>query len=1463
MKKDYLDYNEATKWERLKYSLRSWRYIGVGKSLLLWFLAISFIPLATVSFINFLNAYQGLTIVAEKSLNASSQLRMRYIYTFFDEASDFLEINAGSPQKLKQFTELEKAFNQSNLSADKFVKTPLWDSLAKRLKLEFIPSIKRQNFYDVLFIDNNGNILFRTKKDKDLGENIYESNINTTKFAKTVRKAVEEHKMLFSDLEHYAPSYNIISGFFIKPILNKQNHLQGLLVLQLTMDIINEMIQQEAGYGETGDAFIIGDDLYLRSATRFGNDNEILKRQIKNKKTLEWRDFLHHRSDKLYLKNNELDVERVTTYNADGKGKYVLGIYRNLNELEKYGLHWALVEEIEHSEAFAYARRLSNMVKVSFIITIILVFFISILVTRWFVNPIKQLSSWAKQISTGLLIIKNVKAPQNEIGEMRDTFNDLVKSLKRYADIAKLVAKGDFSEKVDERSNDDILAKSINQMVESFRGVVKQANSIVEGDYNTLIKPRSQNDALGKALYKMTETLRKNAFEFKKEDWIKSGLNELDKVLKGKIDIAKLCDGIISFFARYLEAQIGLLYLFDGNYLMLESTYAISKNLKSISTQIKLGEGIVGQAFKDKQRLLINSKNEGDLPIDIGLGKKSPKQIAVIPFSYKDEVIGVMELGTVSEFTELQLYFLDLAIQDIALAIITLQSHLKVKELLARTQQQAKELEVQQEELRQANEELQEQTNALRQSERSLQEQQEELKVTNEELEERTKALEIQRDAIRKKNKELEIARKEIEQKAADLEKASLYKSEFLANMSHELRTPLNSIIVLSQLLNENKKEHLDDKEKEFAQTINSSGLDLLDLINDILDLSKVESGAIELMPERLYLNDLADFVKSNFEPVINQKGLKLKIEKNNEIPPYIITDIQRVQQIIKNLMSNAIKFTQHGSITFSLNIAKSKNLDKPMLAISVKDSGIGIPKEKQKIIFEAFKQADGTTSRKYGGTGLGLSISRNFSELLGGFMKLKSEEGKGSEFILYLPLEYKPSKTSDASSSLSQNQSKTLQNLQNDVVSYQNVKNVSDKIDANAENNKENINENLISDDRDNLLKTDKIILIIEDDANFAKVLLSLAHEHNFKGIIALTGEVGLYFADYYHPDAVILDMLLPGINGEKVLEKLKKNPKTRAIPVHIISSNDFELNMLKKGAIGYLTKPVNKAQLDQTFDKIENFIAKPVKKLLIVEDEALTRKSIVELMSNSSIEIESVESGEEALEKLESNSFDCIILDLGLKGMSGYEVLEKMNMNENRKKIPVVIYTSKDLTEEENETLKKYAQSIILKGAKSFERLLAETTLFLHQVDSDFSESKKKMLENVHGKKNIIEGKTILVVDDDMRNVFALSSVLENYKANVIVAKNGKEAIEKLHANSNIDLILMDIMMPEMDGYEAMKIIRKNKKYKNLPIIALTAKAMKEDREKCIAAGANEYLSKPVEKEKLISLLRVWLYK
>ncbi|MCF8350533.1 MAG: response regulator, partial [Bacteroidales bacterium] len=1087
-----------------------------------------------------------------------------------------------------------------------------------------------------------------------------------------------------------------------------------------------------------------------------------------------------------------------------------------------------------------------------FILTAIIVFFISVLVTKKIVTPIKKLSAWAKQVGSGELVSKKVKAPKNEVGEMVDTFNNLVESLQSYAKVSESAAYGDYSKTVMIRSKEDVLGKSMNQMVESFRNVVDQANRIAKGDYSTNITPRSDKDTLGIALYKMTKTLRETSTEVQQQDWFKSGMNQLESILSGLKNIRKLTDEIINFLIHYLEAQIGLLYIYEDGKLKLEATYAY-KDIQNKFTEFEVGQGIIGQVAKDQKQMAFNLPAEITPKLNIGIDERKPLHLITAPVIFENETKGVIQIGSLKEFSELQLDFFSSCLDNIAVAINTIQVHTRVQRLLKQTQKQANELQVQQEELRQANEELEEQTKALKLSEENLKSQQEELRVTNEELEERTNDLELERDNIRKKNEELKKAREEIEIKARDLEQASKYKSEFLANMSHELRTPLNSILVLSQLLSENRKDHLDQKEIQFAKTINTSGSDLLELINEILDLSKVESGKLELEIEDTYLSEVKSFVMGTFKPLTNEKGLELNFEQKKDVPKVLRTDSQRLMQILKNLISNAVKFTKEGEVKLSVGrpdndmLSGIFNLKKEdSVAFSVIDTGIGIPEDKLEYIFEAFKQADGTTSRKFGGTGLGLTISRKFTELLQGALIARSKENMGSAFTLILPEnfnktgepaeQYKPDKNEEAKAVASK---KTREKIKGKQDKYHEI-----------------------IDDKDDINQGDHYILIIEDDVNFCQVLYELSHEKNFKALIALDGETGLHYADYYLPEAIILDIGLPGIDGYEVMKRLKENSRTRHIPVHIISAADKSLDAMKMGAIGYLTKPVDHGKLEEVFKKLENVISRPIKKALVVEDDPIMRKSIVKLLDEGNVEIKSVDSGEKAIELLKKQRFECLILDLGLKELSGFDLLEQIRRDKKINDLPVIIYTGQDLSPEENEKLQKYADSIILKGARSFERLLSEATLFLHQVHKDMPKDKQSMLEKLQGKPDTLKGKKVLIVDDDMRNVFALASVLEENGMKVIIGKNGREGVEKLNNNPDTNLVLMDIMMPEMDGYEAMMEIRKQKKFEKLPIIALTAKAMKEDRAKCIAAGANDYLAKPVNTDKLISLLRVWLY-
>lgn len=1435
---------------RIKHFFKSIFYIGVGKSLFIWFLAISFIPLASVSFINYLNSYLGLTIIAKKSLITTSQLRLEYIESFFTRKVDFLEIESKQKDIIDLFTALKTDF-ESAKSQDAYLKSNNRIKQSEPKLKKYLNQSKKEQYADLYLIDKEGNLLFTLKDEHLLGTNIFNSLSPQNRFKKVCKEVLNTQNVRFSDLEFYQNDQSDISGFLAKSLLDQSGKTIGIIALKISIDDLNYIMRYTADLGETGESYLVGEDLLFRSSSRFELDSVILNKRANNEKTIKWLNFKTHQDDPQYLALNKLDVEEIGTY-LNNRGYHVLGIYRDMPFLSKLGVNWVLIEEMKHDEAFAYAQQLSDIAKLSFIITVIIVFFVSIFVTRWFVNPIKKLSAWTKQVAEGELKSKKIKAPKNEVGEMVDTFNELVVSLTEYANVSQLSAKGDYSKPVEIRSKNDILGNSMSAMIESFKEVVRQANKIADGDYSTDIKPRGEKDALGISLFEMTKQLRINSKEIQEQDWLKTGINKIDGILSGQEDIQELTNEVISFFIEYLDSQVGLLYLKEEDQLKLSSTYAFKKSDKYFET-IEIGEGIIGQVAKD-QKLITFSESKDKMPsVNLGFGEKTPEHFMVAPFIFEKETSGVIILGSVEKYSKLKQQFFKTALDSIAVTVNSVKSRIKVELLLKQTQELANELTVQQEELRQTNEELEEQTQALKLSEENLKNQQEELKVTNEELEERTNDLEIQRDSIKTKNEELRQAQEEIEKKAIDLGKASKYKSEFMANMSHELRTPLNSILVLSQLLMDNKANSLKPKEVEFAKTINSSGSDLLELINEILDLSKVESGKLDLHIEELYFDDLSAFIKRTFTPLTDKKKLELHTVITEDVPKFIKTDIQRVYQVMKNLFSNAIKFTSTGSITLKVHRPDAKtNFEKSGLdvsqaiAISVVDTGIGIKSDKIDLIFEAFKQADGTTSRKYGGTGLGLTISRSFSELLGGEITLESEYGKGTTFTLYLPFvfneeEYQDKIQTPERESTFTADKKTLPELQK---------------------NKLTLKEPNFKDDRSSIEPGDKFILVIEDDENFSKVLYDLSHDKGFKCMVALDGESGLHLAEYHQPSAIILDIGLPGIDGYEVMERLKDNTRTRHIPVHFISASDKSIKAMKMGAIGYLTKPVSNKKLDVAFKKIETIISKPIKKVLVVEDDKIMRTSIIKLLGDNNVKIVAVDTAEKAYEHLLTESFDCQILDLGLKEMSGFDLLGKIRSNKKIVDLPIIIYTGKDLSKEEEKKLNLYADSIILKGARSFERLLSETTLFLHQLESEMPESKRKILQQLHNKEEMLKGKQVLIVDDDMRNVFALSSLLEEKGINVIVGQNGKDGLEKLSENKNIDLVLMDIMMPEMDGYEAMKEIRKQKQYKRLPIIALTAKAMKEDREKCIAAGANDYLAKPVDTEKLLSLLRVWLY-
>ncbi|ANF98259.1 response regulator [Paenibacillus bovis] len=965
------------------------------------------------------------------------------------------------------------------------------------------------------------------------------------------------------------------------------------------------------------------------------------------------------------------------------------------------------------------------------------------------------------------------------------------------------------------------------------------------------------------------------------QSWLDSNTARITELLRGVNTLEQSAQTFINEFAPTLGAHFGAIYLRTNeasDKIMLKAAYAADGELCS-KKEIRIGEGLTGQCAADQKPIVLDQVPEGYIPVNSGLGSGKPQSVLIYPIMFNDELLGVIELASLRNFASLQRQLLHLLTQDLGIIINNINRRLHVEELLRESQalteelqSQSEELQLQQEELRRSNERLEEQTEELKRSEDMLQRQQEELEHFNNELIAKTRELQEQIQHVEEQNEEIEQSKHQLEQQAMQLAVTSKYKSEFLANMSHELRTPLNSLLILSQLLTENKDGNLTDKQMEYASTIYMSGADLLKMIDEILDLSKVDAGKMEINREAVPVTNLESFVNMNFAPVAAKKGIDLLINIGEQMPEAIVTDEHRVKQVLRNMLSNAFKFTEKGYIEMNIDQADPGELpsylnrEQAFIAIKVIDSGIGIPQDKLDLIFEAFQQVDGTTSRKYGGTGLGLSISRELARLLGGGITVGSEEGKGSTFTLYLP-KLVPSASDGAETNTTTKTGMGVEQISPAYMSADFTDQVLQRSSARATNRKpvteseSAVIPQPLADDRDQISKDDKVLLIIEDDPNFAKILMDMARDRGFKALVGMQGDTGLHMAKTYKPDAIILDIQLPVIDGWAILSELKSNAHTRHIPVHVISVMDDVKQGLMMGAIAYLKKPSSKEALEKAFSHLESYTEQGLKQLLIVEDDEIQRQSIIELIGHDDVSITAVSTGKAALEELDSKRYDCMVLDLMLTDMTGFELLDRIRDNHQLKDLPIIIYTGKDLDTKEETQLRKYAESIIVKDVKSPERLLDETTLFLHRVEADLPEDKRRILQKLHNKETLFEGKRILLVDDDVRNVFALSSVLEGYRMEVTFAENGREAIDILN-QQEFDLILMDMMMPEMDGYEAMRIIRQMPEYDKLPIIALTAKAMKDDRSKCIEAGASDYVKKPIQTDQLLSLMRVWLY-
>jgi signal transduction histidine kinase/CheY-like chemotaxis protein/CHASE3 domain sensor protein len=935
--------------------------------------------------------------------------------------------------------------------------------------------------------------------------------------------------------------------------------------------------------------------------------------------------------------------------------------------------------------------------------------------------------------------------------------------------------------------------------------------------------------------------------------WVRDGQAQLAETLIGQQTLTTVGRSVLAFTGRYLDPAVAAMYVRDdAGALRRVSTHGF-EGVEDATQLQSARDGLVGQALRDGRLNHVTNLQGGYFKVGSGLGETTPAELIVAPVANDGVTNGVIELGFMRPVTARDLELLKLIAGSIGASVDSALFRKRLQDSVEETQQLNEELQVQQEELRTANEELGEQSRVLTESQQHLEHQQAELEATNSQLAEQASVLD-------RKNEALNDAQITLQDRADELQRASRYKSEFLANMSHELRTPLNSSLILAKLLSENRDGNLTAEQLKFAQTIYGAGNDLLNLINDILDLSKVEAGRLDLQPQFVSVNRLVESLQRVFTPLANEKKLQFELRVEPDAPASMVTDNLRVEQILKNLLSNAIKFTETGSVTITVQSCPDDRV-----AFAVKDSGIGIPEGQQDVIFEAFRQADGTINRRYGGTGLGLSISRELARLLGGTISVESAAGKGSTFTLTLPAKWTdvPEQRADEGDSepASGISARALASAPASVRSFAPPPAPASvtpppaaPVVAPAPAG--------FSDDR-HAPSTDKarVLLVVEDDETFAGVLYNLAHEMRYRCLVATTAGEALELATTFLPNAILLDVRLPDDSGLSVLQFLKDDPRTRHIPVHIVAGEDFSEIALHMGAIGFAVKPTTRDELKDIFQRLEDKGAKKVKRVLVVEDDARQRDSVVHLIKEDDIEIAAVATGAEALELLKNTVYDCMIIDLKLPDMDGSELLERMTIEDICSFPPVIVYTGRNLTREEEARLNRYSRSIIIKGARSPERLLDEVTLFLHTVESKLSAERQTMLRTARNREKVFEGRKVLLVDDDVRNIFALASALEQKGMEVEIGRNGFEALSKLAEVPDIDLVLMDVMMPGMDGLEATRRIRANPKFAQLPVIAVTAKAMKDDQEQCRRAGANDYLAKPIDLDRLFSLLRVWM--
>ena len=1287
------------------------------------FLFIGLLPLGLVGWFANQQASEALLTKSFAQLEAVREIRKGQIEDYFTERKGDITVLAASNDIIQGMETFHTLFHRFE-KEDKRVGGQEWEnSLDKSLVNWLNYYTDTYSYDDLLFIDVDGNVVYSTARESDLGENLIHGFMKDNPLGQTFSKAQQGY--ILHDFDSYAPADGEQTSFLGMPV-KKEGKIIGVIALHIPIEGINAIMRERAGMGITGETYLVGKH---EGVTSYRNDRAIKKGKVGD------------RRDDPRLEEALLGSRGASTY-VGSTGRLELFSYA---PIEVAGLNWAIIGTIELDEVTSSTQTLIQMTLLMGVALFVFVVALALFIAQTIANPLHRLIQAANQI-----------------------------------------AGGEWSSRVEVDGTDEL-----GQLAEAFNHM---------------------------------------AINNEEQFWIKTNAAEFTSIVQQAKSPTVFAQDLIQKLTPILESGHGVVYVLDkesASYRLLGSYgYTERKNLSHIYAE---GEGIVGQCALEQKPIMLTEVPHDHIKITTGLGESTPMAILAVPLVFQNKVLAVIEIASFKRFNAKQRALLDELVPVLGLGFENQDRNQRTELLLKTTQQQAQEMtalaeemQAQQEELRAANTVMQEKTNALEASEEEMRLQQEELTSTNKELANRTQLLEDQRA-------ELLVSRKEVEQKAKSLAEASRYKSEFLANMSHELRSPLNSLLLLAEDLASNKQGNLDKDQVLSARIVHNSGTDLLNLVNDILDLAKIEAGKVDLYCEALDLATFAQQTKEQFAHLAADKNLSWRVEVAPQTPKTIQTDKRKIGQILKNLVSNALKFTKEGGVTLRIFPASNEWA----VAMSVEDSGIGIPEEKHTLIFGAFQQADGTTTRQYGGTGLGLAISQELAKRLGGDIQVKSVEGKGSVFTLFLPEKLK------LSVGVSQEDSQVIPQQ----VEQQEVASV---------------------DDQESVSSSNRVVLIIEDDPVFAGFLSRLAQERGFESLVSDTLELGLELAEKHQPAGIILDLSLHGrMDGITLMERLKGNPKTRAIPVHIITGvEDEKVEALAKGAVGYLNKPVSRSQLDEVFRGIEQCASSEEKKLLVIDGDSTACSAIVDLIQSQTLHVSVATTGEEAYKLIKQQIFQCIILNPNLPDMEGGDLLDQIDANAQLVNPVVIIYTDKKLSQMESESLRKYADNIVVKkGGRAQKRLKEEVTLFFHKMESTPVVSAAQSIPQNIQKEAFFKDKTILLVDDDMRNIFALSKILRSKGFTVVAAENGEKSLILLEKNPEISVVLMDIMMPVMDGYQAISEIRKQPNFQKLPIIALTAKAMAKDREKCLKAGANDYLAKPVDVEKLLSLLRVWL--